>query len=127
MKLNLSFLKKDNKLLKKYNEFCEKIANIIYKELDSNPVYNEKYIKTKIKSYNGKTNTNFYDNKIPKEVSQVIFLLVVLIDSVLRAGQNYYSLVFLEECKQVIKVKKIHSYITDDMEISDYDKENSDE
>ena len=77
----------------------KKIANIIHKELDSNPVYNEKYIKTKIKSYNGKTNTNFYDNKIPKEVSQVIFLLVVLIDSVLRAGQNYYSLVFLEECK----------------------------
>ena len=31
------------------------------------PIYNEKYLKTKIKSYNGKINTNFDNNKILKE------------------------------------------------------------
>ena len=38
-----------------------------FKEFYSDPVYNEKYLKAKIKSYNGKTNINFHDNKIPKD------------------------------------------------------------
>ena len=37
------------------------------KEFNSKPVYNEKYLKTKLKSYNGKIDTDFYNNKIPKE------------------------------------------------------------
>ena len=46
------------------------INNIIMKEFDSEPVYgdNNKYIKTKIKSYGDKANTSFQGNKIPKEV-----------------------------------------------------------
>ena len=47
-------------------------------------------------------------------------------DSLFRAGKNYYLQVFLEECKYVIKEKKIHNYITDDIEISDSDEVNSD-
>ena len=47
-------------------------------------------------------------------------------DSLFRAGKNYYLQVFLEECKYVIKEKKIHNYITDDMEVSDSDEVNSD-
>ena len=51
-------------------KFGKKISNITNNQFDSNPVYNEKYIKTKIKSYNGKINTNFHNNKIAKEGSQ---------------------------------------------------------
>ena len=69
MKLNMSFLIKDDKLLEKNNEIWKKVRNIIKQELDSEPVYNEKYLKGKIKSYNGKINTNFHNNKIPKEGS----------------------------------------------------------
>ena len=42
------------------------------KQYDSQPLYNEKYLRTKIKSYKGKTNTNFHNNKIPKKSSQCI-------------------------------------------------------
>ena len=45
-----SFLIKDDKLLEKYNEIWEKVKNSIRKEFDSKPVYNEKYLKAKIKS-----------------------------------------------------------------------------
>ena len=31
------------------------------------PVYYEKYIKTKVKEFNGAVNTNFYGYKVPKE------------------------------------------------------------
>ena len=36
---------KDEKLLEIYNEIWEKVSNIIKKELDSKPVYSEKYLK----------------------------------------------------------------------------------
>ena len=63
---NESSFIKDEKLLEKDNEIWKKISNIIKKEFDSKLVYNEKYLKTKIKSRNGKTNTNFHNDKIPK-------------------------------------------------------------
>ena len=51
---------------------------------------------------------------------------VISIDSIFRTGKNYLQM-FLEECKYVIKEKKIHNYI-DDVEIfSDSDEENYNE
>ena len=120
--------KKDDKLLEKYNEIWEKVKKIINKESDSKPVYSEKYLKAKIKSYNGKINTNFQNYEIPREGSQFICLSVILINSVFRAGKNCYPEVFLQECKYDVKEKKIPKYITDDIEISsDAGRENSDE
>ena len=86
----MSFLIKVGELLEKYNEVWEKNRNNIKKEFDSELVYSEKYLKAKTKSYNGKINTNFDNNKIPKEVSQFICLSVILINSCFRAGKNYY-------------------------------------
>ena len=54
------FFIKDGELLEKYNEIWEKVKNTIKK----------KYLKAKIKSYNGKINTNFHNNEIPREGSQ---------------------------------------------------------
>ena len=70
----MPFLIKDDELLE-YNAIWENVKNSFKKEFDSEPVYNEKYLKVKIKSYNGKISTNFYDNKIPKEGSQFIFFI----------------------------------------------------
>ena len=39
-------------------------------------------------------------------------------------AKNYYPEAFLEECKYIIKERKIHKYIIDDVEISsDSDEE----
>ena len=81
-----------------------------------------------MKSYNRKINTNFHNNKIPKECSQCICLSVVFIDSVFRTGKNYYPQVFVEEYKYVVKEKKMSRYIADDIEISsDSDRDESHE
>ena len=52
----------------------EKFSNAIKKEFESNLVYIQKYLRTKIKSYKRKINTNFHNNKILKEGSQYKFL-----------------------------------------------------
>ena len=59
----MSFLIKIDELLEKYNKIWEKVNNDIKKEFDSEPVCNEKCLKAKIKSYNGKLNTNFHNIK----------------------------------------------------------------
>ena len=56
----MSLFIKDNELLEKYN----KIKSATVKGFDSEPVYKERNIKSKIKSYEGKINTNFHDNKV---------------------------------------------------------------
>ena len=99
---------KDEKLSEKFNEIWKYVSNIIKKEFDSNSVYNERYIKTKIKSYNGKIKTNFHNNKISKEGSQCISLSVIWIDSVYKKDKNYYPQVLSEECKYVVKEKKVY-------------------
>ena len=118
---------KDDKLLEKYKDIWKKVT-VIKKESDSNPVYIENYMKAKIKLYNGKMNTNSHNNKLLKEGSQFIFLSVTSVDSIFRTSKNYYPQMFLEECKYVIKERKIHNYNTNDFEISsDSDEDNSGE
>ena len=106
------FLIKNYKLFEKYNENQEKGSNSIRKKFNTEAVHNKKYLKTKIKSYKGKINTTFYNNKIPKEGSQCICLLVILIDSVYRKDKNYYPQALLEECKQVLKERCLSLLMT---------------
>ena len=63
---------------------------------------------------------------MPKEGSQGICLSVTLIDSAFRTGKIYYPQVFLEQCKYIVKEKKMSKYIIDGIEIFS-DDENSDE
>ena len=49
--------------------------------------------------------------KIPKGDFQCVCLSVILIDSIFRAGNNYYLRVFLEECKYVVKEKRMLSIL----------------
>ena len=60
----MSFLIKDEELLKKHNKIWKKVKITINKEFDSDPVYNQKYLKAKIKSYNEKITINFLKNEI---------------------------------------------------------------
>ena len=103
----MSFLIKYLNFLERYNKIWKKVTNVIKKEFDSKPVYNEKYVKNKMRSYNGKIDTNVHNNKIPKEGCQFICLSVILIDSACRKDKNYCPQAFLEEFKYVVKKKDV--------------------
>ena len=64
----MSFKVNDNKLLTKYNKIWEKISNLLNIKFDCQPVYGDggKYIKTKIKMYGYRVNTNFQCKKVSK-------------------------------------------------------------
>ena len=85
----ISFRVDDNKLLKKYNKIWEKNSNLMNIEFDSEPVYgrNDKYIKTKIKMYKDRVNTNFQGKKVPKENASYMCLSLIMLDSVIRVNK----------------------------------------
>ena len=65
----MSFKVIDNKLLKKYTKIWGKVSSSMNIVFDSESIYgdNDKYVKTKTKSYEDKVKTNFQGDKIPKE------------------------------------------------------------
>ena len=88
----MSFQIIDNKLLKKYNKIWQKISHLRNIEFDSDPVYGDgdKYIKTKIKMYEDRVNTNFQDKKVLKENASYKRLSLIMLDSVIRVNKKYY-------------------------------------
>ena len=69
----MSFKVSDNKLLKKYKKIWEKVGNLLNIKFDSEPAYGDvdKYIKTKIKIYGDRMNTNFQGQKVPKKMLHI--------------------------------------------------------
>ena len=55
----MSFSMKDIDLPEKYKKTWVRVSNTIQKGFNSQPVYKEKCLKTKIESYEGKVDTNF--------------------------------------------------------------------
>ena len=115
----MSFKVSDNKLLKKYNKIWEKVGNLLNIKFDSEPVYGDvdKYIKTKIKMYGDRVNTNFQGKKCLK-----IMLHINALDSVIRVNKKYYPQTLLEECKYVIRKNKMENLINNDLSLSSSDE-----
>ena len=59
----------NKQLLKKYNQIWKKVKSLLNIKFGSESVYgdNNKYIKTKIKTYDGSVITNFQSKNMPKE------------------------------------------------------------
>ena len=117
------FLVYDQEVLNKYNKIWDKIKDSFGKRLDSEPVYNDKYIKTKISLYS----INFYDNKMLMEKKRYICLFVILLDSIFaNLHKEYYSQIFLKECKYTVKNKEIMNNINEELELDESDDEYDD-
>ena len=120
----ISFKVIDNKLSKEYTKIWEKVSNLMNIKFVSEPIYgdNDKYIKTKIKLYGDKINTNFECKKIPKEKASYKCLSLIMLDAVIRVTKKYYPQTVLEECKYEIKKNKMENLINDDLDISSSDE-----
>ena len=102
-----NLLVNDKERLKRYSEILNKIESLIKKEFNSEPAYNDKYIKTKTKIYNNMVYTNIQHNKIPKDNEYFACLSVILLDFIfVNSDKEYYPQILLEECKYALKNKK---------------------
>ena len=72
------------------------------KEFNSEPIYNKKILKTKMK-YNNDETTDCHDKENPKVGFNYTSLTVILINFILMKEENYYPFVFK---KKVNTLKK---------------------
>ena len=102
---NMSSFVKDGNVLDKYNKIWGKIKEKLNIKFHSKPVYDEKYLKVKVREFGGVVKTNFLGNKVSKENMHYTCIASVAIDSVMRMDKKFYPEVYLEEYKY--KAKKI--------------------
>ena len=99
----MSFMIEDDSVLVKYNEIWNKIKKTLNIKFHSISVYDKKYIKAKVREFNGVVTKNFWGDKVPKEGVHHAFIAYISIDSVMKMEKKNYPKVYLEECKYKIK------------------------
>ena len=112
----MSFVIKDDKRLNKYNEIWYKIKVTLSIKFHSMLVYDEQYIKAKVREFNGVIKTNFLDDKLPKENTHYTCIVCITTDPVMRREKKNYLQVSLEECKYKIKKTKMTNLIKVELE-----------
>ena len=113
---NMSFVIKDDYVLDKYSENWDKIKETLNIKFHSMPVFNGKYVKSKVRELNGVIKTKFLGDKIPKESIHYTCITCIIIDSVMRMEKKNYALVYLEECKHRMKKTKMTNFIETELE-----------
>ena len=116
--ITMSLKVKDKKRFKNCNKIWKKIENLLNKGFNTKPTYghdNDKYIKTKIKTYEDNITKKFYYKKgfkkVPEEKKPHKCLSIIILDCVLYAHEKYHPQIFLEECKYVKENTKTKNYI----------------
>ena len=118
---NMSFLIKDDEVGEKYEQIWDVIKNKLKIIFDSEPVYEYKYLKTKVKEYDCMIKTNFLNNSMPKENMHYTCIACITIDSAMKMGKKYFLQVYLEECKYKIKKIQMSRFINVELKSdSDY-------
>ena len=103
-------------MLDKYSEIWNNIKKTLNIKFHSMHVYDEKYIKSKIREYNGVIKTNFLGDEVPKGNNHYACIACITINSVMRMEKKNYEQVNLEECKYRMKKIKMSEFINTDLE-----------
>ena len=112
----MSFFLRDGSVLNKYNKIWDKIKEKLNIKFHSKPVYNQKYLKAKVREFDGVIKTNFLGDEIPKENMHYTCIACITIDSVMRMDKKNYPQVYLEECKYKVKKIQMSRFISAELE-----------
>ena len=81
---NMSFFIKDDNVWEKYKNNWDMIKNKLGNKFYSKLFYEQKYLKAKVKEFDGAIKTNFLGNDMPKENMHFICIACITTDSVMR-------------------------------------------
>ena len=110
-----SFLIKDDETWEKYKQILGVIKNKIGIKFHSEPIYERKYLKAKIREFEGVMKTNFLGNGTPKENMHYTCIACITINSVIKIGKKNYPQVYLEECNYRVKEIQMRRFISTEL------------
>ena len=128
---NMSFVTDVEEIYEKYNEIWEVVRKLLKVKFTVGPVRDDKYIKAKLKIFNGTNRTTFTNDTISFEKNLYTCIPAIDLDSLLKIdNKRTYPQAYLEQCKYKLKKRK-HVNFTDFEIIDDsddsYDSDNKNE
>ena len=117
-----SFIVKDEDIIDKYNEIWDRIKEKLNIKFHSMPVYDQTYIKAKVREFDGVIKTNFLGDGVTKENMHYACIACITINSVMRMEKKNHLRVYLEECKYRAKKIQMSRFINTELE-SDLESE----
>ena len=87
---NMSFMIKDDEVWDKYDKIWNVIKDKVGIAFHSEPVYEYKYLRTKVREFDGVIKANFLGNGVPKENMYYTCFACITIDSVMKADKNIF-------------------------------------
>ena len=109
----MSFHIDDEKLLQKYKAIWTKIEGLKKIKLNALPVYDDRYIKTKIRTYGDKVCTNFRGLNVPEDDIECQSFTIISTDSLLVYDKKFYLQVYLDNCAYKIIKKQMTDYLNE--------------
>ena len=103
------------------------IKNTLKIKFHSEPVYEYKYLKTKVREYDGVIKTNVLDNGMLKEYVHYTCIACITIDFVMKMDKKYFPQIYLEECKHKIKKIQMSRFINAELDSDDDSNNDSDD
>ena len=101
----------DEKLSGKYKAIWPKIEDLKKIKLNTLPVYDDRYIKTKITTFGDKFYTNIRDLYVPEGDIECESFTVISIYSLLVCDKKYYLQVYLDNYAYKIVNKQMADYL----------------
>ena len=112
---NMSSLIKDNEVWDKYDKIGDLIKDKLGTKFHSEPVFEYKYLRAKVREFDGAIKTNFLDNGMPKENMYYSCIACITIDSVLTIDKKNHPQIYLEECKYRTKKTRMPRFINTEL------------
>ena len=110
-----SFFIKDDEVWEKYEQIWDVIKNKLGIKFHSKPIYERKYLKAKVREFDGVIKTNFLGNEVQKENRHYTCIACITIDSVMRTDKKNHPQVYLEECKYRVKKIEMSRFINTEL------------
>ena len=85
---NMSFLIKNDEVWKKYEDIWDVIKNKLGIKFHSEPIYEKKNLKSKIREFDSDIKTNFLGNGLPKQNMYYTCIACISIDSVTKMNKQ---------------------------------------
>ena len=113
--INLSFRINGDKLSEKYKTIWTKIESLKNIELNVLPVYDDRYLKTKIRTYGDIVYTNLRSLNVLEDDTECKSFTFASVDYLLVYDKKIYLLVYLDNCASKIVEKQIIDYLDDNL------------
>ena len=95
------------KVYLKYSGIWNKIKKLVSVKFHSQLIHDDKYIKTKVKTFGETSNTLFSNNKFPNKRSHYIWIAAICVDPVLKIVRKNSSSSVFRPVQMERKTKKI--------------------